>query len=346
MKKLPFLLLSLAIISCVPREKQTFTSDDNSEKVDSLSTIAELITAIPLETNPLCKLTDLQQVKTAQSIFFILSGNDIYCFNYAGSFINKISVENHIRIYKYAIDVDNQHIIVLDSLSMIHFFAYDGTPLYTKEPEAALAEHTLLDLAYHDHSLWVVTQKVADNNAIEKWMYKLDLACRPLEGTQIATADLGRFYLDMISTSELYVADNKVYVYTPVSHKETILQDTLYLVSSGQLNRGQLFPNNHDFPAYSLPVRLSKRYLLTSYQTNESESANYFFCYDTKTNQSFNMNGFRDDFFNTGIVKELLPLNQNNQEFYFCKSGKDVSVSFPERDEDSNPVLFVIRLNG
>ena len=345
MSKLPLLLLSLAVISCVHREKLNFSSD-KSEAVDSLSVISQMITAIPLETNLQCKFTEFQQVKSAQSNFFIRSGNEIYRFYRTGLFLNKISIDDHVHINKYTIDPDNKQVIVLDSLSMIHFFAYDGTLLFTKDAEAALPGETMLDLIYHDRFLWTVTQKIADNNAIEKWMYKLDLACRPLEGTHLATADLGRFNLDMISTSELYVADNKVYAYAPFSFKEMILQDTLYLVSSGQLNQSQLFPNNNDFPAYSVPLILGKRYLLTSCQTNEAESANFLFCYDTKTNKSFSMNGFRDDFYHTGIVNELYPLNPHNQEYYFCKSGKEVSASFPERDENSNPVLFIIRLNG
>ena len=345
MKKLPLLLLFLAIISCVHREKLNFTSD-NSETVDSLSVISQRITAIPLETNSQCILSKVKQVKTAQSNIFIHSGNEIYRFNHTGLFINKISVDNHAHIYKYTVDADNQQVIVLDSLSLLHYFAFDGTPLFTKDTEAARSGVTILDLAYHNHFIWVVANKVSDNNMIEKWMYKLDIAFNPLEGSQLTAADLGRFNLDGHFSSDLYVANNKIYVYAPFTSKEKILQDTLYLVASGQLSQSQLFPNNNDFPAYSLPLILSKRYLLASSQTNEDASANYLFCYDTKNNKSFSMNGFKDDFFYTGIVTNLLPLNPHNQEYYFCKSGKDVSASFPERDEHSNPVLFVVRLNG
>jgi hypothetical protein len=231
---------------------------------------------------------------------------------------------------------------------MIHCYAFDGTPLFTEDAAAVLSGQTILDLAYHDHFLWAVTNRIAKNNAIEKWMYKIDLAFSPLEGTRLASADLGRFYLEGIATAELYVSANKMYVYSPCSFRETILQDTLYLVSSGQLDSGQLYlyKNGNDFPAYSIPLILNTRYLLASYQTNESENLNYLFCYDRKTNKSFSMNGFKDDFFHTRIVKDLRPLDTSNQEYYFCKSGKEVSASFPERDENANPVLFVVRLNG
>jgi hypothetical protein len=308
-----------------------------------------MITAIPLETNSQCILSDLKQVKIAPSNIFIQSGNEIYRFNRNGLFINKILDNNHVRIHKYAVNSDHQHIIVIDSLNLVHFYAYDGTPLFTQDAEAAFAGQTILDLAYHDHFLWVVAEKITGNNAVEKWMYKLSLTFSPLEGTQLGTVDMGRFYLDGSFTSELYVADNRVYVYSPLSYRETVLKDTLYLVSSGQLDQGQLFPyrdRGNDFPAYSIPLLLGVRYLLASYQTNESESANYLFCYDTKTNKSFSMNGFMDDFYHTGIVKDLQPLKPYSQEYYFYKSGKEVSALFPEREENANPVLFFVRLNG
>ena len=343
MRKLPLLLLSLAIISCVHREKLYFTSDE-SEEVDSLSAIAQTITAIPLETNAQCILTELKQVKTAQSNIFIRSGNEIFCFNRSGLFINKISVDNHAQIYKYTVDPDNRQVIVLDSLSLIHYYNYDGTPLFIKDAETSLPGETILDLTYHDHFLWAVTKKVSDNKIIETWMYKLDITFGLLEGSQLANVNLGRFYLAGSFTSELYVTNNKVYVYSPSSAKETILQDTLHLVSSGQLNPGQLFPYKHDFPAYSIPLILGKRYLLASYRTNVLESANYLFCYDTKTNQSFNMTGFRDDFFHTGIIKDLQPADIYSREYYFSKSGKDVLSAFPERKENDNPVLFFVQL--
>jgi hypothetical protein len=347
MKKLPLLLLILAIISCVHREKHQPVAEEE-KKVDALSLISQMITAIPLETNSQCKLAIINQVKTASSNIFILSNNEIFRFNQSGIFLNKIFTDNHARVARYVINPDNEHIIILDSLSRLHYFSYNGTLLFTKEAENAISGQTILDMAYHDHFLWVVTNKIAEDQVIEKWIHQMNLAFEPLESSKLSTAKLDRFYLDGNLSSAVYVADNKVYVYAAFSSKETILQDTLYLVSSGQFNKDKLCRNKNgvDFPAYSIPVILGKRYLMASYQANISESANYFFCYDTKTSQSFRMNGFNDDFFHTGIVKDLQPFSSNGQDYYFCKSGKDIAASFPDRDENSNPVLFVVRLHG
>lgn len=347
MKKLPLFLLFLAIISCVHREKHPILSE-TSEHFDSLSVIAQRVTAIELDSHTPCILTEINQVKTDPSNIFFRSGNDIYRFDHTGSFCNKISVEHPAHIFKYTINAENQQVVLLDSLSLIHYYAYDGTLLFTKDVETTFAGQTILDMAYHDRFLWIVTQKVAENNAIEKWLYKFDLAFEQLEAAVLAPPDLGRFFLDGSFTSDLYVADNKVCVYSPFSFKETLLQDTLYLLSSRQLEQDQIFPHKDraDFPAYSIPYFVGKRYLMASYQTNASERANYLFCFDKKTGKSFSMNGFKDDFFHTGIVKDLLPFDLQKQEYYFCKSGEELSTSFPERDANANPVLFVVRLNG
>ena len=348
MKRLPLLLLFLAVVSCVHRGTTTYAHDER-EVADSLSDISQMITAIPLETNPNCRLSNVKQVQQANTDIFIQSGNDIYRFNNQGTFINRITSNNHNKISKFVVNPDNQHIIVLDSLNLIHTYSFDGNRLFTEDAETGLPGQTILDVTYHDHYLWAVTSILSVDNRFEKWLYKLDLSFQPLEGARLATADFGRFYLEGIFTSELYVADQKVYVYSPFSFKETLLQDTLYLISSGQLNKEQLYPSRetgNDFPAYTIPFRLGKRYLVASWQANESADANYLYCFDRKTNKTFNLNGFKDDFFKTGIVKDLHPLDPYNQEYYFYKSGKDVSVSFPDRDENANPVLFFVKLNG
>jgi len=347
MRKLPILLIFFAIISCVHRDKFHYTSDQ-SETVDSLSFITQKIIAIPLETNSQCILHELKQVKKTQSNIFVLSGNAIYRFNRSGSFINKISTANNARINKYAINADEQHIIVLDSLSMLHYYTFDGILLFTKDAEIALSGGTMLDLAYHDHFLWAVTENIAADNVFEKWLFKLDIAFRPIESVRIDAIDLGRFYLDASFSSEISVSNQMIYVYAPFSFKETLLRDTLYLLENESLNQerpSSFAVTGHDLPAYSIPFRLGQRYIIASYQTNESADANYLYCFDRKTNNSFSLNGFIDDFFYTGIVKDLQPADLNNHEYYFYKTGKDILSAFPERDENTNPVLFFVQLN-
>jgi hypothetical protein len=308
-----------------------------------------MVTAIPLETNMKCLLSDLKQVKQTTTDIFIRSGNDIYRFNRKGMFINQITGDNHNLIRRFTVNPENRQVIVLDSLQQVHYYSFDGNRLFTRDAALELPGQTIFDIAYHDSYLWVVTERLSADNYYEKWLYKMDLSFQPLVGSRLSTVDLGRFYLEERFDTELYVTDRKVYVYSPFCFRETLLQDTLYLIASGQLNHERLFPyrdTGNDFPAYTIPVRLNKRYLFASRQTHANENENYLYCFDRKANKWFSLNGFKDDFFKTGIVKDLQPLDLYNQEYYFYKSGNDISASFPDRDEHANPVLFVVRLNG
>ncbi len=348
MKKLPLLLFFLAVVSCMHRGKTSSTADE-SEKIDSLSEISQKITAIPLETNPQCLLSALKQVKQANAYIFIWNGNDIYRFNYQGAFINCVSQSNHYPVRSFAINPDERQVVVLDTLNLVHTYSFEGNLLHTDDAEAYLPGQKILDILYHDNFLWAVTETISASNRFEKWLYKLDLSFRLLEGAKIASVDLGRFYLEDNVNPKLFVSNQHVCVYSPSFAKEKLLADSLYIIASGQLSLEKLFPYlecGNVFPAYSIPFLLGKRYLFASCRTHEFERENYLFCFDRKTNKAFNMNGFRDDFFQTGVVKDLQPFDPANQEFYFCKSGKDVTATFPEREKDANPVLFVVRLNG
>jgi hypothetical protein len=263
--------------------------------------------------------------------------------------MNRIFADNATRIRKFTVNTDNRHLIVLDSLNLVHFYSFDGQKLRTEDAEAVFPGGAIMDLAYHNHQLWAITALVSSDDVFGKWMVRLDLSFRPVASARLGAMKLGRFHLDSGFSSELFVTEQNMYVYSPFSFKETLLQDTLFLLSSGQLDKRQLFTyydEDNIFPAYSIPLLLSKRYLIASCQTHAAENDNYLFCFDRKTYRAFGMNGFKDDFYQTGIVKNLQPLNPDNQEYYFYKSGKDVLAAFPERAEDANPVLFFVRLNG
>ena len=348
MKKFPLLIVFLALLSCVQRGKLNSVTLA-SEETDTLSDIAQSVTAIPLETSAQCKLSELNQVKQARSDFFICSGNAVYRFNRFGKLISRITLDHQVQIRTFTINPDHQQIIILDSLYLLHFFSFDGQTLFTKDITAANPGMKILDIEYFNQALWMITEKLSDDKVVERWMVKMDLVCRPSASQQLGSVDLGRFHLDGLFAPELCVTGQMVYVYSPSTFRESLLQDTLYLLSSGQLDKSRLFPKlntGNPFPAYSIPLLLSGRYLIASYQANVSESENYLLCYDREADKAYSLNGFNDDFYHTGIVNSLQPLDPDNKEYYFCKSGKDVSAAFPERAADANPVLFLVRLNS
>ncbi|MDR2233464.1 MAG: 6-bladed beta-propeller, partial [Tannerella sp.] len=129
MKKLPLLLIFLAMISCIQRGK-IYTGSIESGESDKLSEMALSVTAIPLETNSQCQLSELQQIRYISSYIFIRSNNAIYRFTQSGRFINRIEIDPNVRLRRFTVNPDKQHLIVLDSLNAVHFYSFDGKKLF------------------------------------------------------------------------------------------------------------------------------------------------------------------------------------------------------------------------
>ena len=341
----PLLLLILAIFSCTHHEKKVYAYDGSSIS-EYLSDISKEIIAIPLETTSICKINKVRQVQRVGSDIFLLNDNEICRFNRSGSFINKISLDNTGWISNYTINSDNRQIIILDSLHQLHYYSYDGNKLSQKDVSHSPLWQTLYKVVYHKQALWAIAENITADNHYQKWLYKLDPDFNLMEGTQLCNADLGRFYLEGHFTPELSVIDDMIYVYSPLSYKETILQDTHYLISNLSHEQNLIKLTSKPKLVYTLPVRINRRFVLASYQANYNEKENYLFCFDQVKNKAYPFHGFIDNFYKTGLVNNLQALDIYNNQFYFYKSGQDVIESFPDRTPDDNPVLFFVTLKS
>lgn len=343
---IPLLLLFLGIFSCTYHEKNVYINDKADTK-NTLSDISKKIVAIPLETTPACQIKEVKQVQQTGSDLFLLNENEIYHFNCSGSYLNKISLDNDAVICNYTINPENRQLAVLDSMQQLHYFSYSGHKQKLKDLSSSLLCKTLYKVVYHDNHFWAIGENISLSNCFEKWLYKFDVDFNLQESIMLSNVEIGRFYLNSCFTPELSVANNMLYVYSPFSFKETILQDTLYLASSNQLSQN-LINNTIDKKqsVYTLPFRMNQRYLIASYQANNQEEENYLFCYDRKEQRAFPFQGFNDDFYQTGLVTDLQSADVCNNQFYFYKFGQDVLKSFPERTVNDNPVLFLITLKS
>jgi hypothetical protein len=197
-------------------------------------------------------------------------------------------------------------------------------------------------MTYYSHSLWFTYERLSPENVFENGLLRFDPACQDVENISLAEMELGRRSLHRHLTPEFAVTENKPYVYSPYAGKDHILQDTLYLLANGRFDGDR----RSEKPVCIYPVRIGNRYLIASCRENAAEQSNFLFIFDRNNHTSFDLTGLNDDFFKTGIVTDLLPLNPNGSEYYFYKTGEDARKPFPERDDQANPVLFLVRLNG
>jgi hypothetical protein len=337
--KTPLFLLFLAIVSCVHQERKYYSAD-GTEIRDCLSDIAVEVVAVPLESNEYCRLGELRQVKCDGQDVFIRSGNGIYHFDRTGKFKNRFAVEAGRHICDYVPDPLRKQVMILDSVQYLSCHAYDGQALFLMDPGRPALWQTILHIACYGDSLWIAAERLTADSRFEKRFFRMDFDGRIPEDYGLAEAGQGRFSLSGHLSPELAVAgDGRLYVYSPSSLKETILQDTLHLLS------GEALPPAVPTGALCvMPVRVDSRFLFASRQKNESEKENYMFLYDRKKNKTYSVQGFVDDFYRTGPIKDLQALDVHSHAYCYYRSGKDVAASFPERSESDNPVLFLLRL--
>lgn len=342
----PLLLLLLAIFSCTHRERAVYTCD-GTVVTDCLSEISKEIIAIPLETTAQCQIKEIKQVQRSGSDIFLVNGDDICHFTTAGTFLNKITPGNDSLIYSYTIDPENRQLYVLDSLQQLHVYTFDGDKLAQKDLGNSPFWKTLYKIVYHNQTLWAVAENISTDNYYEKWIYKFNLDFQLQDAIQLSTADIGRSCLSGFFTPELSVTDGILYVYTPYSFKETILRDTLHIISGDQLKQNLTTTAiNQEKPVYMLPFRMNRRFIIASYQTNIQEKENYLFCFDRKEQKAYHYHGFKDDFYQTGLVNNMQSVDMYTNQLCYYKSGEDVLPSFPERKPTDNPVLFFVTLKS
>jgi len=341
--KTPVFLLFFAVVSCVHQIGiPSHGAWDSPDVTECLSAIADRVTAVPLETNAVCRIGKPEKVVCAYNHVFVLCRNIIYRFNRNGDFQNKISVGLDKLIHDFTVNPDQEQLIVLDNFRQIHFFAFNGIR-QTKQDLSVLTDgHTLQRMTYYSHSLWFTYERISPENIFENGLLCFDPACQDVEDISLSEIDLGRRSLHRHFTPEFAVAENKPYVYSPFAGKNHILKDTLYLLAHGQFDGD----NHSEKPAHIYPVRIGNRYLIASYRESMAEESNFLFIFDRNNHTSFNLTGLDDDFFQTGVVTDLQPLNPNGSEYYFYKTGESAKKPFPERDEQANPVLFFVRLNS
>lgn len=135
--------------------------------------------------------------------------------------------------------------------------------------------------------------------------------------------------------------DGNLCIFPPSITPKTYVNDTLFIYHQDKLDRLAVFHfegvenNERGVPELWLrTLNASPRFLFADYGN--------MFCYDRKTGESYNaLKGFTDDFYHTENVM-LRPCM--NGLYYFTKNGYELTDKIEGVDENSNPVLFWVKL--
>lgn len=352
MKRTFLLLLLLLSIAYLKEGYELITDHTTPESFYNgvLSDVAQEVIAIPLETNNRCILSHAKQIRRDDNHLFLLNKSQLYHFTCSGKFVNQITFQdpshkNHLAVCDYVVDPVHKQLIILDENQNVHYYGYDGQAIAKITLPENHPWRRLLKLSYYDGHIWATADQLmkrdeSSDYCLEQWLYKFDTAFHPLEARKLTPADLGRSRLCYLFNPEMVVANREVYVHAPSLEPERLLEDTLYLISQNALH---IQENNTAI----LPVRISNRFLISTYYNPVELQKSYTFCFDQKENKSYTVQeGFEDNFYHTGRISELQAMDVSTTSYCYYKTGEEVKKSFPERKESDNPVLFIVKLKA
>ena len=320
----------------------SYRNDVLKIRVDGkLSDITGKVLPVPLETPDSGVVRNVKHVRRDGDHLFMLSDNRLLHFNMKGEFINQIACEineeNDRIIVGYVLNTNKHQALVIDNERNMLTFDYSGNLISSIRIDKPW--YKLTALVYHDGFLWATADTFKANKddpaslQIEHKLYQLDLNMNELNSMTLRSAGMYKNKIfNILNVEELLVDEYGVYAYSTISDLNVLLNDTLHIVQQKKIPL--LYKDAVYGMACVYPVRKGKRFYIS---TN--------FCYDDRKQTAYMLtDGFKDDFFKTGYVSDLQPMDIYNDSYCFLKSGKDIAKKFPDRADDS-PVLFILKLN-
>lgn len=319
----------------------------------NLSVIAESSEVIKLEASKACIMGTILGIEVSGDYLFARDGLNIYQFDRRGKFIQKIGVSGkgpheYINITCFTIDAQSEKVFI-GSLGKILCFDFDGNFIME------IKKYKFFDyLKVVNRQLWAFYQDMvkSDQNPLVNQcrVDKYSIEDGNIEDSLVIKTIKMEKETYTYSSKMQYLSENwdKLYLYCPVLVPDPIVRDTLYTFQNDSL----LPVVKLDFSDFGTDGSDKKNVFITNiFRTQRFLFAEYFyqrknktFMYDFSDDKKYNMNGgFNDNIYGTGEVS-LVPLNLKSNQMYFAKNGFELEGIIDGVNEDSNPVVFLVKL--
>ena len=269
-------------------------------------------------------------------------------------FICRITHPDDIRVAGYVVNPANQQLIVLGNTDDIFYYSFNGDLLTRKKLKCDLPENRhMLSISMHNNRIFTTEECVHGDTAgqtatIEKQIVEYDSSFHKLQSHTIRPVDLERSACPIgCLAPEVAVepGSGTVYAYAPSYQPGNLLRDTLYIKQKRQSQALENLAGKNTFPL--LPIRMGSRFWVSTYYNAEDESRNYTFCYDTEKEECWQVKeGLKDNFYQTGNVRRMDPIDPYCHSYCFSKSGEDLRNTFPAQAQGESLVLFIVKLKG
>ena len=196
----------------------------------------------------------------------------------------------------------------------------------------------------------MIEKDTLHRTCVKQQVQVYDTCFQPLESHPIVEVSLTHPVLfPNLQSVRLCVSPDsgEMYAYSAPYQPEHLLRDSLFIHQTG----GKEDIKDGEIPLF--PVCMGSRYWMAANQDAEKTEQRYLFCWDRFENQAWQLNeGFTDDFFQTGSVAKLEPMDLYGQTYYevwkITRSFFSGSCRFNRcihcRDEslkNQNPFLFL-----
>lgn len=318
-----------------------------------LSDIADEVIAVPLENAPGQKpIVRPHAVREEGDELFLIDNGAIYRYRKNGRFICRVTDPADIRVAGYLVNPAARQLIVMGNTDDIFYYTYDGRLTDKKKLKNDLPDRKLLSAAYHKGRIWSIEEQLSAEGTegvpcLRRQVVEYDTAFRRLDTRQLVQADLGREAgIPVCFSPRLSVSEDtgRLYAYQPFPSLEHLLRDTLYLKEN---NRHPATGHQAAGEVLLYPLRFGRRLWLAAYGSLADATKNYMFCYDSFRHRCWQAEGgFRDNFYRTGPVADLEPVDVFGRCYSFARSGETLAGSFPSKAASGHSVLFLVKIKS
>ncbi len=356
MKRTFTYLLLLVLLVCGKQAYNLLISNESirNNPTGALSDIADEVIAIPLQDSGTHSIKEAKYIRQEGDNLFLISNETLYRFNRKGEFICRITHPDDIRVAGYVVNPANRQLIVLGNTDDIFYYSFNGDLLTRKKLKCDLPENRhMLSISMHNNRIFTTEECVHGDTArqtatIEKQIVEYDSSFHKLQSHTIRPVDLERSACPIgCIAPEVAVepGSGTVYAYAPSYQPGNLLRDTLYIKQKRQSQALENLAGKNTLPL--LPIRMGSRFWVSTYYNAEDESRNYTFCYDTEKEEYWQVKeGLKDNFYQTGNVLRMDPIDPYCHSYCFSKSGEDLRNIFPSEAQGESLVLFIVKLKG
>lgn len=354
-------MLAAILFSCATEEKGQLEQINVSIKNSSdynLSEIAEKVTPLVLETKEECLISNIFNLISTKDFYFVLNSfNNIYQFDKKGMFVQQIGNTGrgpgeYQQLGAMAVNEENE-IVYTYSNNKLMKYNFDGDFVGEIDYKKGMIHY----MAYVNRQLYAMSQKygIETESGIENrtTLYILDNDLNFNDSIPVSKtvfANISSMSATIPPSREHYISDLKehTYFHYPEYKFEPFVRDTLYELND---NRQKPYLRLNIKEAVQDNTRESSIRITKFYCTEDFLFANYSYqkqknllCINLKTGEQMNVeSGFNDDFYDIGKI-DLFPLLLSENQLCFFKDGYELEGKIENVDENSNPVVFIVKL--